>query len=205
MVLITYRIGGEYSSRILKMQMCQDSPEYIELLKEVLNPSDFGKMICPEKKSYDELANLEGFYRSKEDRVSMAVIFSPCSRERGRDCYEEDRIQQLLKRLYFTFFQYEATAQLRNVADHKANPVSFDLKFKQQFTVQLKTYFDQNLFVRFNQVETQDSRYHPLRPESGSNFYDLVRVSPPLVADYEYENFGTYTRDGVNFKNEKIS
>jgi hypothetical protein len=74
------------------MQMCQDSPEYIELLKDVLQPSDFGKMICPEKKSFDELAKLEGFYRSKTDRVSMAVIFSPCSRERGGDCFSKERI-----------------------------------------------------------------------------------------------------------------
>jgi hypothetical protein len=53
------------------MQMCQESPEYIELLKGVLQPTDFGKMICPEKKSFDEFAKLEGFYRSKADRVSL--------------------------------------------------------------------------------------------------------------------------------------
>jgi hypothetical protein len=145
-----------------------------------VQPTDFGKLICPEKKSFDELAKLEGFYRSKTDRVSMVVSFSPCSRERGGDCFQDDKIQKLLERLYFTLYQYEATAQLRNTFDRSANPVSFSLKFKQQFAVEMNSYYDQNLFVRFNQVETQDSRYDPLRPETESIFYDLVRLSPPL-------------------------
>jgi hypothetical protein len=188
MVLVKSRIGVRYVSRILKMQMCQDSPEYLELLKDVLKPSDFGKLMCPEKKSFDEFAKLEGFYRSKTDRVSMVVVISPCSRERGGDCFQEDRINQLLERIYFTFYQFEATAQLRNVNYPKANPVSFSLKFKQQFTISLNGWYDQNLFVRYNKVETQDNRYHPLRPETESMFYDLVRVSPPLTANNPMQN-----------------
>ena len=68
----------------------------------------------------------------------------------------------------------------------------------------MNTYYDQNLFVRFNKVETQDSRYHPLRPEMESLFYDIVRVSPPLKSNFPYENTSNFTRDGVNFKEEKL-
>ncbi len=60
------------------MEKCADSPEYIELLKESIQPSDMVKLLCPEKKAYDELGKVEGFYRSNGDRVSIQVIMAPC-------------------------------------------------------------------------------------------------------------------------------
>jgi hypothetical protein len=60
------------------MEKCADNSEYIELLKDSIQPSDYEKLLCPEKKAYDDLAKMEGFYRSKGDRVSIQVIMAPC-------------------------------------------------------------------------------------------------------------------------------
>jgi hypothetical protein len=68
-----------------------------------------------------------------------------------------------------------------------------------QFSLDTSKYYDQNLFVRYNKVETQDSRINIARPVEKYHFLDLVKTSDHWLLDL-METSANITFDGFNYE-----
>lgn len=132
------------------------------------------KLICPDGEKLGNKYRLKNGYKSKLDRVAMAVEIIACNDEFTKGCRPKKDIQLLLDNLVVTQYHVMEGIDFQNDANLGKRPVSNDIIYYQQFQLDLEKYKDNNNFVRLNQVETYDDRYALLDISNSYTFIDVT-------------------------------
>ena len=111
-------------------------------------------------------------------------------------------IEELLTEVFLTVYHANGKAELRT-EDHTDVPVTVVEEFHSQFQLDANQYRDNNNYIRYNMVETQDSRFLNIFEEQ-YEFVDIV-AKPPWVANVKMEDLRNVTEDGLNFYMENTT
>ena len=99
-----------------------------------------------------------------------------------------------------SFYIIEDNIELSNRSQYGSSPLKAYEKFHSQFQLKLNQYRDNNNFLQYNHVETNDNRIVNLHP--GEFDFLNIDVGPVWTStSYKYHHNTSY--DGINYKEEK--
>ena len=105
-----------------------------------------------------EQLRVKNSYSNKEHRVSFSIQVVICdSSEPEDDCANIELIDEFLDDIYFTTYILQENIEFGDISNIGKRPVKANDKFHSQFVLNTKEYRDNNNFIQFNHVVTNDN------------------------------------------------
>ena len=136
-------------------------------------------------------------YSNSDDRASFSIEVMKCTHG---SCKGAIPIVKILKELFFTLYYLEENIEFGS--DNLGEiPTHVGDTFHSQFQLKTGYYRDNNNFLKINNVETKDERYHTYKDPLKYKYLNLD-INPVWVSDVVSQRLESQTRDGTNYRNE---
>ena len=100
---------------------------------------------------------LKNTYNNPDERISFRVEIAKCALE--EKCKDEVMIKNLLSKIMFKMYYLDEVANLTDPDSYRKRPIGAFDQLHSQFLIDLNSYRDNDNFMIFNSVKTDDERF----------------------------------------------